>query len=220
MSTRRINNLTKPLQFRSTLTDLHSNLWQLFELARESEYVTDYKTAFHASGQYDRPDEFLQCVLDLMRVIFEPHPLGTFFLNANFDFLTDAITEKSKRLGYLSVVSDEGESIESLWDSQIAPRMDELGYSVDDSTLFIMCTTGHERYDLDLMCEVADFFDAGFTVDEAFSLISSEINETPHTSKAVSAGYSTDKVLHSRLRLSLLLISDNKRVAPIMRLIQ
>ena len=209
MTTRHIDNLTQPLQFRSTLTNLHSNLWQLFELARENEYVTDYKTAFHASGQYDRPDEFLQCLLDMVRVMFEPYPLGTFFLNANLDFLTDAISGKSGRLGYLSAISEEGESIQSFWESTIGPRLKSLGYTVCDSAVFAMCSTGPDRYNLELISEVGDFLGSNFSVDDAISLMKSDVQQTPSEPRGVYAGYSPDSALGTRLRLSLWLISDS-----------
>lgn len=215
MKTRNIENLTQPLQFQNTLTNLHNNLWQLFELARENEHVTDCKTAFHVSGQYDRPDEFLQCLLDMVRVMFEPYPLGTFFLNANLDFLTSAISDKSGRLGYLSAISEEGESIESFWESRIATRLDELDYSVRDSTLIAMCSTGPDRYNLDLICEVGDFLEANFSVDDALALMSKEIKQTAQPSRAAYAGYSPDYALGNRLRLSLWLISDKALPASI-----
>ena len=49
-------------------------------------FEEDGKTGFQAAGQFHRPTEFLQALLDMIHVNFEPHPLTTFGLNSNMGF--------------------------------------------------------------------------------------------------------------------------------------
>lgn len=42
----------------------------------------EWKCRYETSGQLKRPNVFLQCLLDVLRIVFEPHPPGTIFLNA------------------------------------------------------------------------------------------------------------------------------------------
>ena len=37
---------------------------------------------FELSSQFERPSESIQCLLDMIRANFEPHIMGTLFLNS------------------------------------------------------------------------------------------------------------------------------------------
>lgn len=77
--------LNNPQAFVVALREVVAGLYQVFDLAAERPYDLDDndKPLFGVSGQFDRPNEFLQTLLDMVRVFFEPDPPGTFFLNAN-----------------------------------------------------------------------------------------------------------------------------------------
>ena len=98
--------LNNPKALVVALREVVAGLYQVFDLAAERPYDPDDddKPLFGVSSQFDRPNEFLQTLLDMLRVFFEPDPPGTVFLNANPCFLYDAMPEKPVQLGYASVL--------------------------------------------------------------------------------------------------------------------
>jgi hypothetical protein len=65
-----------------------TDIYELLEITKEHDssppseneirgYIEECgKNYFQASGQYERPSEFLQTLLDMIRVIYEPTPLA------------------------------------------------------------------------------------------------------------------------------------------------
>ena len=87
-------NIQNPAGFAEKLGLLMQTTHELIEICREHELAPysengcmhyepgGVKCSFQAAGQFDRPDEFLASLLDMIRVNFEPDPLGTFLLNS------------------------------------------------------------------------------------------------------------------------------------------
>lgn len=100
-------NINAPTEFAQSVGNTIANLYYLFEQTCEVELLPvdqrqgkDWKCLFEASGQFNRPNDFLQCLLDMLRIMFEPEPPGTFYLNANPDFIYEEIDGAPFRLGY------------------------------------------------------------------------------------------------------------------------
>ena len=73
--------LNNPNEYVNALRKVVEGLYEVFDLAAERPYDPDDsdKPLFGVSSQFDRPNEFLQTLLDMLRVFFEPDPPGTFF---------------------------------------------------------------------------------------------------------------------------------------------
>ena len=209
-------NVKNPLLFSTKLQDILNGMYDFFESTFEKEYpketdgvvhIVDKKICFQAADQYQRPHDFLQSLLDILRVIYEPEVLGTFFLNANPGFLFDAIPEKPFQLGYASFVSKPHQSFKEFWSENILNSLKEYGYNLENTTaLFVVVSTGKERYSngLDLVDEVCETLDVGFSPEEAFGLIASSINKDfPKPYKEAFAGYCLVPELDKKLRVSL-----------------
>lgn len=207
-------NVKNTQLFSTKLQEILNGMYDFFELTFEKEYpketdgvvhIVDGKTCFQAADQYQRPHDFLQSLLDILRVIYEPEVLGTFSLNSNPGFLFDAIPEKPFQLAYGSFISKPNQSFREFWYKKIIKSLEEYGYNQEDaSALFIVVSTGEERYGFDLVIEVIETLEAGFSPEEASGLIASAINENiPKPAKNVYAGYCLVKELMTRLKVSL-----------------
>ncbi|MBK6008685.1 hypothetical protein JJB11_21500 [Ramlibacter ginsenosidimutans] len=130
---------------------------------------------FRVVGQQQRPSEFLQCWLDMVRVIFEPAPPGTMFLNSNWDLITAAVPEAPFRLQYLSVSSGSADGATALIKRHLEPRALELGCPISEAVAcFAALCVGEELYErrMSLNKELQGTLGGGFTVDEALVAIS------------------------------------------------
>jgi len=210
-----VGNIDDPNGFKHALFSSLASLSTVFELAREHELpaidargITRHsrpygKSPFQIAGQFDRPAEFLQSLLDMLRVNFEPNPLGTFFLNSNLCFLFDAIPQQPFRLGYFSMVSAENQEFSVFWERKITPYLIELGYCLNTKLgIFLACSTGAERYGLKLIEEVDDVITVTFNIDETISLLKSPNTNSTGSQKTHYAGYCCDSALGTRLRVS------------------
>lgn len=83
-----LNNVSNPIMFKAKLEEIIDGIYDLFELAREHEFnpaihssgsYDGMKTGNQVSDQFDRPTEFLQTLVDIIRVHYEPLTLGSFF---------------------------------------------------------------------------------------------------------------------------------------------
>lgn len=103
-------NVVNPEGLRLHLEALIDAMYGAFKQTRETpsnvskanDEIDD--TCFQVSSKYERPREFFQCMLDMIRIVFEPSPPGTMLLNANPCFIFDAIQQSQFRLGYLSEI--------------------------------------------------------------------------------------------------------------------
>jgi hypothetical protein len=169
---------------------------------------------FRVVGRQQRPAEFLQCWLDLVRVVFEPALPGTMFLNSNWDLLTAAVPERPFKLGYVSVTGDIGESgVTGFCSRYLLPRAAELGVALYGAVgCFAALCVGDELYKqrVALNRELQRVFGAGFAVEVAFGALSSAAAGDPilPTSQEVAhAGIALDaSVGPGVVRLSLWLL--------------
>jgi len=223
-------NIKNTQLFTTKLQEILNGMYDFFELTFEKEYpketdgivhivngktcflvngktcfLVNGKTCFQVADQYQRPHDFLQSLLDILRVIYEPEILGTFSLNSNPGFLFDAIPGKPFQLAYGSFISKPNQSFKEFWSEKIIKSFEKYGYNQEKATaLFVVVSAGKERYGFDLIIEVDETLEAGFSQEEAFGLIASTINKNvPKPAKNVYAGYCLIKELMSRLRVSL-----------------
>ena len=220
----RKNNIKSPRKFQQKLDEVMDGIYDLMELSKEHDLPAvsedgvrcfdeeDGKTGFQVAGQFERPSEYLQTLLDIMRVQYEPNPLGTFFLNSNIGFILEQIPESSFQLGYISLTSKTDKSFSQFWDEDVMTYLDMCGYDINKaSAAYAVVSTGWQRYGYELSSEVSEKLDSGFSVEEGITLISSVVNddiEAPQ--KHIYAGFCPDEALGSQLRLSLWLFTNNK----------
>lgn len=208
-------NIKNPSEFKETLQNVMRGIYELFELTKEHDLspigengerrYCERKTCFQVSAQYERPSEFIQTLLDIIRVNFEPAVLGTFFLNSNMCFLYDGIPESSFQLAYTSITSKQDKKFEAFWTEDVIPHLKKCGYVIEDaSAVYAVVSTGEERYDIDFSIEVSKMLGSGFSPDEAIGLLKSSIleNESPPI-KEVYSGYCLDSALGRAIRVSL-----------------
>lgn len=216
-------NVNSSLPFEEKLQDVMRGFYELFELSKEYnlEPVSDNgtivyseetgKCCLQAARQFDRPSEYLECLLDIVRVNFEPCQLGSFFLNSNLCFLYDAIPDTTFQLGYVSLTSEPNKSFEHFWQEDVMPYIETCGYSVKDATsVFVVASTGKERYNLDFVGNTLATLESGFSTSEALGLIAASFNETVEDYETVKApykqfnsGFCLDASLENKIRVSL-----------------
>lgn len=179
-----------------------SALYDLLELAREHEFDpegSEGKTCFQVARQFERPSEFLQVALDMVRVCFDPEPPGTFFLNSNMSFLYEGIPDEPFQFAYASALSEPGQDFAGFWSGAVALHLAKCGYDLKNAAaLYAAVTTGKERYGTEFVCEVSGVLNSGFSAPQAFELLASGKAE-----KTVHAGFCLDAALGERVRLSL-----------------
>ncbi|MEA1972259.1 MAG: hypothetical protein U9N34_03065 [Candidatus Cloacimonadota bacterium] len=208
-------NVKNPLAFFKNIQNVVNGMHDVFESTFEKEFpqktnntthYVDNKCCFQVSDQYEHPHEFLQSFLDILRVIYEPQPIGTFFFNSNPSFLFEAIPAESFQLGYGSLISDPQQKFKEFWYSDVLIKLKEYVYTKQDTiALFFVISTGNERYELELINEVSEILNTGFSPEEAIGLIASEINPEYHRpKKEVYAGYCLVPELKDQLRVSAL----------------
>lgn len=225
------NAIGKPKEWAEALEKTLASLYQVFDLAAERPlppeingcrvyYEETGKTCFQVSGQFERPGEFLQVLLDMLRTLYEPNVLGTFHLNANPGFIFEALPDQSFRLGYATLISDPGESFSAFLQSKLLPRLAELGYQLSTCTaaFFAVCfgTDVTHQWNprmVEMVIEAKNALHAGFSLDEAIRLIASEFSgDEPAPRKQVYAGYAMDEALGERFRASVWLIDEPLRL--------
>ena len=218
-------NVTAPTQFKEKLIELMGNVYELFELTKEQnlEPVTDDgctqyteehgKTCSQVAGQFSRPSEYLESLLDMIRVNFEQLPFS-YFLNGNMGFLFDAIPDKPFQLGYLSITSAPDVGFSSFWEDDVVPYIEKCGYSVSAvAAAFAVVSTGEENFSPKHLEDVTTTLNTGFTADELSEYLLDSISrksvEPPAELpiKNVHMGLCTDSALQSKIRLSLWLFN-------------
>ena len=212
-----MNNVNSPADFKEKLQEVMEAIYQLFELSKEQplapvskdgviRYMEEYgKTGFQVSGQYDRPSEFLQSLLDIIRANYEPVVLGTFFLNSNLSFLYDEIPESPFRLGYVSLTAGADRDFSTFWQDDVVPYIAQCGYTVGEATaIYAVASTGAENYGMEFTECIASTLHSGFSVEEATDLLAACADETVTAPrKPIHTGYCLDKAMGNRTRLSL-----------------
>lgn len=221
------NNVKSPIRFQEKLQDIMEGIYELLELSKENDLapvsedgVTRYigedgKTCFQVSGQFDRPTEFLESLLDIIRVNYEPCVLGTFFLNSNIEFLYEGMPDSSFQLGYISITSEAGKDFCRFWEEDVTPHIVKCGYSIKDATaIYAVASTGIEKYGFDLIEGVLEMLNSGFSVDEATCLLASSVcEEVDAPFKRIHSGFCLDSALEDKTRLSLWLFMNHNENA-------
>ena len=157
------------------------------------------------ASQFARPSEFLESLLDIIRVNFDPCAPGTFFLNANMGLLYDAMPSVPFQLGYASMTSAPDKPFAAFWKEDVALHLKACSYDIDRArAVFAVASTGMDNYGVDFFNEVSTTLESGFSLHEAKELISSQVRESANASiKHIHAGYCMDAGLGSKIRLSL-----------------
>lgn len=214
MNESRIATISDPRLFMEMLQTAMEGLYAIFELSREHDLppiidgdtvYTREKLCFQVSRQYDRPSEFLQTVLDIVRVNYEPHVFGTLLLNANMGFLYDGIPESPFRLAYASMTSARDKEFGLFWSEDVLPHLDAWGYNLDSAAaIYAVVSTGEERYTQHLVGEVENVLDVGFSLEDAEALLLAAIRQDGNwTRQQTYTGFCLDTGLESKIRLSL-----------------
>jgi len=210
-------NVPDPVQFGKALNEVVEAIHKMLEATKEYDWkpvtkdgVRTYyeetgKCGFQAAYQYERPTEFLQTLLDMIRVHFEPRTMGTFFLNSNIGFLHEAMPEAPFQLAYASLVSNENQSFSSFFANDVSPYLEQCGYDAENITaMFAVASTGHERYKMNFVSEIAGTLKSGFSVNEVLGMMASSIDSSvSKPEKQTYSGYCLDPELGTRIRLSL-----------------
>lgn len=216
-------NINSPAEFGQRVSNTIDNLYYLFEQTCEVELLPvdqrqgkDWKCLFEVSGQFKRPSDFLQCLLDMLRVMFEPDPPGTFFLNANPDFIYEEIGKDPFRMGYVTAVSEPHESIEQFHKRKLAPLIQECGYvSKSIFATYVFVTQG--KFSMAQVRDVVKFFDSGFSIEDALQNFANIIIDEAGISKRnrTYTGFSTDEALRDRMRVSMWLFMLKAEDEPV-----
>ena len=218
-------NICDAGQFSKKLQEVMKGMHELFELTKEYDlapvdendvtryFEEDGKTGFQATGQYERPAEFLQTLLDIIRVNFEPFPMGTWLFNSNMGFMYDEIPDRPFQLAYASLVSDDNQSFASFFRENVSPYLERCGYDVGQfAAIFAVASTGSERYRLRFTSEISTTLNSGFSVPEALGLLAAEMDSSvSKPQKQTYAGYCLVPELGSRIRLSLWCFVKNQK---------
>lgn len=215
-------NIQSPVEFNEKLREIMHGIYDLIDLTKEQNLspvsengVIRYfgnKTCFQASGQYERPSEFLQTLLDIIRVNYEPCVLGTFFLNSNMHFLYDAIPDSPFQLAYASITSQKNQKFEAFWTEDVIPYLIKQGCEIKKaSAVFAVASTGNARYGIEFVKEIYDVLGSGYSVEEAIGLLKASASEEEISPiKKVHSGYCLDSDLDAAIRLSLWIFIENK----------
>lgn len=213
-------NIHQPQKFDAKLQEVIEAFGQLLELSKEAEYNNESeeepyygKVGFQISSQFNRPTEFLESLLDMIRVTYEPCTLGTLLLNSNPVFFYEAVPTTPFQLGYISLTKDAGQSFSDFWSNDVEKHIKKCGYKAEAvSTMFAAISTGSESYGLNFIDSVAKAISVGFSVDEATQLFASAIcDSTDAPRKQTYAGFCLDHSLSTKTRLSLWLFMEHEK---------
>jgi len=116
---------------------------------------------------------------------------------------------------YATLLSDPGESFSAFLQSKLLPRLADLGYQISTckAAFFALCCgvsdpNPYERI-VELRTESSAALNTGFSLDEAISLIKSELDgDELSPRKQIYAGYAFDEAFGERLRASVWLIEE------------
>jgi hypothetical protein len=164
--------------------------------------------AFELMAEQSRPDEYLQCYLDLLRVLYEPCPPGSMLLNSNWDLLYEAVPTATFELGYLSVLGTPGASIDQvIGDSKRQAAKNGYDLVTPHAVFPCICVGAWVQSGL-LLDEVREAWGGGFLPDDVLNVISNTADGlSPAEMTPIShAGVCLDKNLaENQVRLSVLM---------------
>jgi len=211
-------NVQNPEQFFEAFETLIKDFRPIFDSAKEkdSHLISggkrvaakgDDKSGFHFSKQFERPHEYLQSLLDMIRVHYEPHFIGTYFLNANIGFMDEHIPNEAFTLGYFSI-SSEHKKFEKAWQKEALPHLQNLGYQLDALEAgFVVVTTSESNLTQELIGETNTTLGSGFSAKDVLGMTVRSLagdDSGPH--KQFYAGHCVDDALGEKMRISAWLI--------------
>lgn len=206
--------IPEPSSFKGAFESLNESLCNLLDAiglrSQEHELL-----CFELVARHERPVELLQTLLDLLRVLYEPHPPGSMLLNSNWDLVSQAVPVKPFRLGYMSVTGTPGQQIQDLLDAAALPRLQALGYAGGRLASFVCVAAGARQWErrIDILQRVNRTFAAGFTTAMAMEAIEDAASGigTWRLPEGMSlAGVSQDPSLdRDQLRISTLIYLQN-----------
>lgn len=197
--------------FLNAMDKIDTGFRELMELLKEYEfpevsngvrhyYVDDGKLPFQEAQQFDRPDEFLQTLLDMLMVQFHPWPIGTFFLNSNvMAYLADIIEQRSFDFNYASITSEPQAGFTGFWLTVVEPYLNKLGVPFSDGQSFVVVTVGPSNYSLSLVEEVDSVLGSGVSLASAVKTVLG----AGVTEQRIVCGYAVEEGLGSRIRVSI-----------------
>lgn len=222
-------NVKVPEKFKEKLIEVMNCIYELFELTKEHNlepvsedgcmrYMAEYgKSCSQVASQFSRPSEYLESILDMIRVNYESNLPLSYFLNSNMGFLYEAIPEKPFQLGYISLTSAPNTPFNSFWNDDVVPYIEKCGYSVEKaSSIFAVASTGSDNINPDMIENVTSTLSAGFNFDDLgiylSDSLSQETTEFPVKlpTKQVYVGFCIDSSLKSQIRLSMWLFIQPK----------
>jgi hypothetical protein len=208
-------NIIEPVLFGEQLGKIFAAIYGLFEQARENTLLAEEdgviryfeeggKCLFQVAGQFKRPGDFLQCFLDMLRIMFEPNPPGTWLLNSNSDFILEEIGGNGFQLGYITGVSAPSEQLSDFYSRVIEPQMQENSYVLESAFATYAFITSGDKWTMKKVSEISSFFDSGFSVDDAVQTLANGMNGKGVSKRNRSfAGFSSDKALGKSMRFSM-----------------
>ncbi len=199
------------IDFLNAMDKIDTGIRELMDFLKEHEfpevsngvrhyYAEDGKLPFQETQQFDRPDEFLQALLDIMKVQFEPWPLGTFFLNSNvMAYLADSIDKNGFSFNYASITSEPQAGFTDFWLTAVEPYLNKLGIPFNGGQSFVAVTVGPSNYSLNLVEEVDRVLGSGISLASAVKAVVGHGVSDQH----VVCGYAVEEGLDSRIRVSV-----------------
>lgn len=175
-------------------------------------FEEDGKTGFQTAGQFHRPTEFLQALLDMIHVNFEPYPLTTFGLNSNLGYLYEEIADQPSHFGYFSLISSGQKEFNKIWADEVIPHAKQCGYDLaETSSQWVVVTSCWSHYGLPWVDEVLATLPGGMGVQEALGLITANLTATQHT----YVGFCGDEALVDQVRISVWLLIKQANQGPL-----
>lgn len=197
-------------ELMDAMIQIHQGIYKLMELLKEHEFpqfsngVQRYhseqgKLPFQVATQFDQPAEFLQSLLDMLKVQFEPYPMGTLLLNSNVvAHMAYHLDKDIEKFHYLSVIGEPHQTPRDIWNMTIGPylRLREISFKRIKVAL-VAVMVSETYYSIRLAGEMADMWMEGLE-PVADTLEDHEIEE-PY----LHYGFGTDEGLKDKIRISV-----------------
>lgn len=207
-------DVARPRHFAAALEDMVTALQALLSSCGSIEAAqpllsvdalgVGQEPCFEATRRIGNSAEFFQTLADLLRVVFEPNPPGSMFLNSNWDLLTAGVPKEPCRLYFVSAVSAPGESLSATLVQRIAPRLPPDALRTPGTSSYLaLCLPPGSRTATALKL-VQTFIGAGFAPEAALEALN-----------AVAAGAQDAKLpaAHAGVAYDPMLLPDQHRVS-------
>jgi len=205
------SQIEEKAEFQSILLALIERLSELFAYTSESTNEAEPGMGLtypEIAAQFERPEAFLNTLLDVIRAVFTPG-LGNMMLNGNPDFLLDAIPNPPSTLHYASETSDPGEPLSDFWGRAIAPYIQIPGPEQDHG-LIVVLSTHTEDLRTSLVEQLGDIISFGLSPPEAINQIAADLSDDAQKPVVnAHAAFCVDSSLKNRFRISVWLFTPD-----------